>query len=73
MSSTTYVRMHDIVSIEPRVREFDDFTLYIWAITDRHGARIECEFFHRHEKDSLVIHPKRVEDCRTKETANAHE
>ena len=73
MSSITYVRMHDIVSIEPRIREFEDFTLYVWDITDKHGAKIECEVFHRHSVDALVIHPKRIEDCRIKETADANE
>lgn len=69
MTSVTYVRMHDIVSIEPRVREFEDFTLYVWEVTDKHGAKIECEFFHRHT-ETLVVHPKRIEDCRKKESVN---
>ncbi len=60
MNSTTYVRMHDIVSIEERVRKFSDFTLYVWRVTDKHGASVETEFFHRHS-DSLVFHPKITE------------
>lgn len=72
MTSTAYVRMHDIVSIKPRVREFEEFTLYVWEITDKHGGTVECEFFHRHT-EALVIHPKAIEDCRVKETANADE
>lgn len=62
MTSVTYVRMHDIVSIEPRVREFKDFTLYVWRITDKHGVSIETEFFHRHDT-ALVVHPKVHEIC----------
>lgn len=66
MSSSASVRMHNIISIKPRVREFDDFTVYSWFITDRHGVTIECEFFHSHG-DALMVHPKVIEDCRPKE------
>lgn len=65
---STNFRMHNIVSIQPRVREFSDFTLYTWIVTDKHGVSTEMEFFHSH-CDTLVIHPKRFENIAEKEKA----
>lgn len=61
--TTTYLRMHDVIAIQPKIQMFNDFTLHSYVATDKFGGKIEVEFFHGKDKPFKILSTL-VEDYR---------